>query len=248
MGQSQLVGYPELPHLGLDPQFPSVALLNWTNGIGNARYWVLHMLIHNFQPGDILVETTLNGNTEAANPFCGKIINLQNLSLECDDQDATISKIDFASYGTPTGACGKYTIGQCNAKNSTDIVTKYCIGKKTCMIPATTEEFGDPCYGTVKYLVVQAECSKGGGMQPSVTPGWFSQGFIDVKTNSKKLLVINKEFNTKMMMLPPDAIGGDFVYVDGSTTGQEKTMSRKLDPKDPHLLLLPYSVGVIHYP
>ena len=71
LGQSQLVGFPALPNLGLAPQFPSIALLNWTNGIGNARYWVLHMLIHNFQPGDIFVQTTVNQSTEAKNPFCG---------------------------------------------------------------------------------------------------------------------------------------------------------------------------------
>lgn len=246
LGQSQLVGYPALPHLGLDPQFPSVALLNWTNGIGNARYWVLHMLIHNFQPGDILVETTLNEDTKAKQPFCGKIVNLQNLTLECEDTDATISKIDFVSYGTPTGVCGKYSLGKCNAKNSTDIVQKYCLGKKTCTVPATTPMFGDPCYGTVKYLVVQAECSKGGGLQPGIPSGWCAQGFVDAKTMGKKLLVINKEFNSKEIALPSEAVGGEFVYIDDTTTGQEKPVSRKLE--SPSLVLLPYAVGVIHYP
>ncbi|CAF4415445.1 unnamed protein product, partial [Rotaria magnacalcarata] len=39
VGHSQLVGYPELPDLQLQPQFPSVALLNWTTGEGTAKYW-----------------------------------------------------------------------------------------------------------------------------------------------------------------------------------------------------------------
>jgi hypothetical protein len=246
LGQSQLVGFPALPNLGLAPQFPSVALLNWTNGIGNARYWVLHMLIHNFQPGDILVQTTVNPSSKANNPFCGKIINLQNLSLECEDPDATISKIDFASYGTPTGVCGNYSIGTCNSANSTTIVQKYCLGKRSCMVPATTPIFGDPCYGTVKNLVVQAECSKGGGFQPGTTPGWYAQGFIDTNTMGKKLLLINKEFNTKSLLLPPESVGGEFVYIDETTTGQVKPVSRKIDSQS--LLLLPYTVGVIHYP
>lgn len=62
LGESQLVGYPELPELNLQPQFPSVALLNWTNGLGNARYHVLKVLIENFEPGDKLVQTeVMNG-------------------------------------------------------------------------------------------------------------------------------------------------------------------------------------------
>lgn len=49
-GESQLVGYPT--------QFPSVSMMNWTNGKPNARYWVLKLLKENFGPGDKLVETS----------------------------------------------------------------------------------------------------------------------------------------------------------------------------------------------
>jgi hypothetical protein len=48
-GQSQLVGYPT--------QFPSVSMVDWTNGKPNPRYWVLKLLKDNFGPGDKLVET-----------------------------------------------------------------------------------------------------------------------------------------------------------------------------------------------
>jgi len=47
-GQSQLVGYPT--------QFPSVSMLDWTNGKPNPRYWVLKLLKDNFGPGDKLVD------------------------------------------------------------------------------------------------------------------------------------------------------------------------------------------------
>jgi hypothetical protein len=40
-----LIGYPELPDLQLQPQFPSVALLNWTTGEGTAKYWISKLLI-----------------------------------------------------------------------------------------------------------------------------------------------------------------------------------------------------------
>jgi hypothetical protein len=48
-GESQLVGYPT--------QFPSVSMVDWTNGKPNPRYWVLKLLKDSFGPGDKLVET-----------------------------------------------------------------------------------------------------------------------------------------------------------------------------------------------
>ncbi len=51
IGESQLVGYPS--------QFPSVTMIDWTNGKPNARYWVLKLLKDNFHPGDNLVDTKL---------------------------------------------------------------------------------------------------------------------------------------------------------------------------------------------
>ena len=47
-GESQLVGYPT--------QFPSVSMVDWTNGKPNPRYWVLKLLKDNFGPGDKLVD------------------------------------------------------------------------------------------------------------------------------------------------------------------------------------------------
>jgi len=50
LGQSQLVGYPT--------QYPSVALLQWTDGTPNARYWALKILLDYMHVGDIFVKTT----------------------------------------------------------------------------------------------------------------------------------------------------------------------------------------------
>jgi hypothetical protein len=51
-GESQLVGYPT--------QFPSVSMVDWTDGRPNARYWVLKLLKDNSGPGDKLVETRID--------------------------------------------------------------------------------------------------------------------------------------------------------------------------------------------
>ncbi len=47
IGESQLVGYPT--------QYPSVSMIDYTNGKPNARLWVLKLLKDNFHPGDKLV-------------------------------------------------------------------------------------------------------------------------------------------------------------------------------------------------
>jgi hypothetical protein len=78
LGESQLVGYPSLPfnrgppYNGpwvAPPQFPSVAMLNWTDGSPTARYTLLKLLVDAMKPGapsgpypaneaDVLVTTT----------------------------------------------------------------------------------------------------------------------------------------------------------------------------------------------
>jgi len=47
-GESQLVGFPT--------QYPSVSMVNWSDGRPNARFWVLKLLHDNFGPGDKIVE------------------------------------------------------------------------------------------------------------------------------------------------------------------------------------------------
>jgi hypothetical protein len=56
IGESQLVGFPS--------QFPSVTMLDWTDGKPNARFTVLRLIRDHFSPGDTLVSTRFPGNTE----------------------------------------------------------------------------------------------------------------------------------------------------------------------------------------
>jgi hypothetical protein len=56
-GESQLVGFPT--------QFPSVSMVDWSDGTPNARYWVLKLLHDNFGPGDKLVENETSGPMDA---------------------------------------------------------------------------------------------------------------------------------------------------------------------------------------
>lgn len=60
----------------------------------------------------------------------------------------------FASYGTPTGSNGNYTIGPCHATNSATFVMAAAAGKSTFSIAANNSVFGDPCNGTSKRLYI----------------------------------------------------------------------------------------------
>lgn len=46
----------------------------------------------------------------------------------------------------------------CNAKKSLSVVKEQCEGKSSCFLYANTGLFGEPCFGTEKYLEVQYRC------------------------------------------------------------------------------------------
>ncbi|KAI3873532.1 hypothetical protein MKX03_009442 [Papaver bracteatum] len=80
------------------------------------------------------------------------------VQIKCPSRK-TISKIVFASFGTPTGHCKKYAVGSCHSSNSKTVVKKACLGKSHCTITEWTNYFGeDPCPGISKRLRVVAEC------------------------------------------------------------------------------------------
>jgi hypothetical protein len=71
----------------------------------------------------------------------------------------TFTSIEFASYGTPNGMCGAFTIGGCHAANSQSISEAIFVGQNSATIGADNGVFGDPCGGTPKRLYIQARYS-----------------------------------------------------------------------------------------
>lgn len=69
------------------------------------------------------------------------------------------TSIEFASYGTPNGSCGSFTLGTCHATNSVSVCSTAFVGQNSASINATNAVFGDPCAGTVKRLYIQARYS-----------------------------------------------------------------------------------------
>jgi len=71
-----------------------------------------------------------------------------------------IRRVDFASYGTPMGWCGNYSVGQCHATDTEKIVEDDCLLHSYCQIPVSDSVFGgDPCPSLTKSLYVQVQCS-----------------------------------------------------------------------------------------
>ncbi|TAJ67572.1 MAG: HYR domain-containing protein, partial [Chitinophagaceae bacterium] len=73
-----------------------------------------------------------------------------------------ITGITFASYGTPNGTCGNFSIGSCHAANSLSIVSALAIGQNSVTIDASNSVFTDPCGGTVKRLYIEATYADAG--------------------------------------------------------------------------------------
>jgi hypothetical protein len=94
--------------------------------------------------------------------ICG-IANENNTVTLQAPAGTVIDRIDFASYGTPSGNCGSFTYGFCHAGNSLSIVNSRALGRNSASIPATNSTFGDPCGGTVKNLRIQAHYSSSTG-------------------------------------------------------------------------------------
>ncbi len=77
----------------------------------------------------------------------------QSLTLTTINGKAFTSTV-FASYGTPTGTNGNYTIGGCHAVNSASIVSGLSLGRNSFTVSADNSVFGDPCSGTPKRLYI----------------------------------------------------------------------------------------------
>lgn len=82
VGMSQLVGYPSMNITRvdtgatqlLDPQYPSVAMLNWTTGEGTARFWALKLLIDTVRPfaSDVVATTVSSATDVYAQAYAGR--------------------------------------------------------------------------------------------------------------------------------------------------------------------------------
>ncbi len=109
VGESQLVGYPT--------QFPSVSMMNWTNGKPNSRYWVLRLLKENFGKDDYLVSTDSETGAVTAQGFLttkGKrllLINKRDTEITVRLPDGMKGKtVEYVDANTGDNPIGEYNL------------------------------------------------------------------------------------------------------------------------------------------
>lgn len=106
-----------------------------------------------------------------ASRACGQAQEGGTFQLSCP-AGTIVQSIAFASYGTPTGACGSFAAGACK-QAVVDRVEKACLGRSSCTISPVGDFGPDPCYGTKKTLAVEAVCGPG---NPSCAGGLKCNG------------------------------------------------------------------------
>ncbi|XP_063319852.1 L-rhamnose-binding lectin CSL3-like [Pelmatolapia mariae] len=84
-------------------------------------------------------------------------------NLQCGEgQVLVIHGADYGRHDKTTCSAGRpasqLQVVQCSSQTSTDVVAKSCNGKNSCTISATSSVFGNPCFGTYKYLEVDYTC------------------------------------------------------------------------------------------
>ena len=94
-------------------------------------------------------------NTGYIGTVCGITQNENQTMTLTAPAGHVFDKVLFASYGTPNGVCGSFSIGSCHAATSQSVVEGILLGNNSGTI-TQGGAFGDPCMGVNKRLYVQA--------------------------------------------------------------------------------------------
>lgn len=134
---------------------------------------------YNSIAGTYAITWTNPNNTAAGNTCVQSAPENAPVTLSCPGQ-GVVTSIVFASFGTPSGSCGSFTKGSCDAANSTAIVTQACMGKNSCTITVADTLFGDPCFDTVKVFDAQVQCSTKAGITIQATVPTNAQATVRI--------------------------------------------------------------------
>ncbi|EPS63867.1 beta-galactosidase, partial [Genlisea aurea] len=118
-----------------------------------------------------LVTRETGSSSSSSNNICGLASETITpagggfLSIACPSPNQVISKIIFASFGTPQGSCGSFSHGQCHSRRTHSIIEKACVGSRSCSVEVSASLFREPCSNsssngtTTRSLAVEASCS-----------------------------------------------------------------------------------------
>ena len=97
-------------------------------------------------------------NTGIIGTVCGITLNEGSGMTLTAPAGHVFDKVLFASYGTPNGVCGNFSIGACHAATSQTAAEGLLLGNNSVFIVQSNflGLVGDPCVGTLKRLYIQA--------------------------------------------------------------------------------------------
>lgn len=206
------------------PFYPSMSLTDWTTGTPNARYWVLKLLSEHIKPG-MDIQRVQDIREDTSEIFCVSSDSRNgypDLVFKCKDLDATLT-IEFASFGTPYGVCGNYTVDDyCHDHSVLQYISRECNDKNSCTIQVFPLPWLDPCKGYVETVRAQARCSKGKGYATPADTGdtsVFAVKSEDGKT--KNVVVINHRNEVTMVSIDAGSFEKASMWVvDKDTPGE----------------------------
>lgn len=108
---------------------------------------------------------TLNafGSSTTAVSVCGTATNEGQFFVMQAPVGFVFQRVVFASYGTPNGNCGNFSLGTCHATSSQLQIEQRLLNRNSATITQDWQIFGDPCIGTSKRLYVEAQYDVPGG-------------------------------------------------------------------------------------
>ncbi|XP_077998500.1 L-rhamnose-binding lectin CSL3-like [Glandiceps talaboti] len=117
----------------------------------------------------------------------GIICENKNTTLHCPDNSHVMTVVS-AMYGRQSAEVCVHPYGQeklhnntnCSAGNATEIITELCDGQYSCHPVVNNAVFGDPCYGTYKYLEVDFTCAVPGASKAMVLSGARTVAMVSV--------------------------------------------------------------------
>ena len=139
------------------------------------------------QPDTVGVEKILSTSL-GSTPRCKRVCK-PTIFFQCKDPEKpVITKISFASYGSPQGACNvdasKSRLSRdasCHASRSVQIVERRCLGRGACSIVADDATFGaSQCLNRVKELLVEISCGRKEDIQGQVARSSDQPAYYDV--------------------------------------------------------------------
>ena len=165
----------------------------------------------------------------------------ENGSSVLSAPSGVFTSIYFASYGTPTGSNGQYTLGSCHSQLSQSVIEQAVLGNSSITLTASNSIFGDPCGGTYKRLYVAAVYSpvattttttlpsaSGGGCGPysarSVTGatgfgGWGTGPFTDDSDFGRVVVFMGLAQPGETVWIEPYDVDNYSYYSAGSANG-----------------------------